>query len=376
MNITDFKAGHYEKGFKYQYFMPNEINQSFEWNDAQLNELLEEASLQVGQLNAFSHLVPDAAMFIKMHIANEAVLSSRIEGTQTQLTEAFLRSEDIAVERRDDWSEIHNYINAVNHAIQSLDELPLSGRLLRQTHKILLQGVRGKYKLPGEFRTSQNWIGGASLSDATFIPPAHEEVPRLMADLEHFLHNTDIKVPHLIKAGIAHYQFETIHPFLDGNGRLGRLLIVLYLVEKKVLTEPLLYISDFFDHHRQLYYPHLNNVRVNNDLRQWLLFFLVGVRDTAQKAVSTLNNIILLKHESEAKISSLGKKSAKAQRILQYLWSQPTLRSADVCSLLEVTPKTANQLLEDLQRLEILKEITNQQRNRIFAFQPYLELFE
>lgn len=376
MNITDFKAGHYEKGFKYQYFMPNEINQSFEWNDAQLNELLEEASLQVGQLNAFSHLVPDAAMFIKMHITNEAVLSSRIEGTRTQLTEAFLRVEDISLERRDDWSEIHNYIDAVNYAILSLNELPLSSRLLRQTHKILLQGVRGKHKLPGEFRTSQNWIGGASISDATFIPPVHDEVPRLLADLEQFLHNTDIKVPHLIRAGIAHYQFETIHPFLDGNGRLGRLLIVLYLVDKQVLSAPLLYISDFFDRHRQLYYQHLNNVRVNNDLRQWLLFFLVGIRDTAQKGVSTLNKIIFLKNESEHKIRTLGKKSAKAQQILQYLWSQPTLKSADVCSLLKVTPKTANQLLEDFQQLEILKEITNQQRNRIFAFQRYLQLFE
>jgi Fic family protein len=376
MDILNYTSGSFQKGFQYQYFLPSFINHSFEWNDAQLNELLEEASYQIGQLNAFAQLVPDADMFIKMHVAKEATVSSHIEGTQTQLSEAFFRIEDVANERRDDWQEVRNYINSMNFSIEKLNELPLSNRLLKQAHAILLDGVRGKHKLPGEFRSSQNWIGGASLSDAVFIPPAHQEIDELMSDLELFLHNHDIKVPHLIKAAILHYQFETIHPFLDGNGRLGRLLIVLYLVEKKILEKPLLYISDFFDKNRMLYYDNLTRVRTHNDLRQWLLFFLVGVRDTAKKSSQTLQNIIKLKLQTTQKIGVLNGKNIKRIKLLEYLWSQPILQYLDVCDCLQVSAKTANKLIADFQSIGILVEITKGQRNRTYSFQEYLDLFE
>src|SRR4030066_317560 len=287
MNISDYKAGTWRKGYQYQYFLPEKINHSFVWTDEGINELLEKASLRLGELNSFSRFVPDPNMFIKMHIFKEAVTSSRIEGTQTNIEEAIIEEREINPEKRDDWREVNNYVTAMNSAIEALKTLPLSNRLIRNTHKILLSSGRGEHKNPGEFRLSQNWIGGASLADAVFIPPAHTALPERLADLELFLHNTDIKIPHLIRIAIAHYQFETIHPFLDGNGRIGRLLITLYLVSTGVLEKPLLYLSDYFERHRTLYYDNLNKVREKNGLAQWIKFFLAGVIETSDKGVKT-----------------------------------------------------------------------------------------
>lgn len=272
MKIEDFVSGKYLKQQHYKSFSPAKIKSSWIWEDVKINTLLSEANRKLGALDAFSQHVPDTNIFIEMHVVKEATKSSRIEGTQTEIEEAVKKESQIVPERRDDWQEVRNYIDAMNSSIERLKTLPVSTRLLKEAHKVLMRGVRGEHGSPGEFRTSQNWIGGATINDAVFVPPVHTEINELMGDLENFLHNSDIDVPVLIRAAIAHYQFETIHPFLDGNGRIGRLLITLYLVSSGVLTKPSLYLSDFFERHRTLYYDNINNVRVKNELAQWIKF--------------------------------------------------------------------------------------------------------
>jgi len=376
MDIKDFKAGTYRAGHKYRYFLPEKINHSFFWTDKGINELLEQASLKLGELNAFSQFVPDIDMFIKMHITKEAVISSRIEGTQTNMEEALIDKPGIDPERRDDWQEVNNYVRAMNTAIEELNTLPLSNRLIKNTHKILLSSGRGEYKTPGEFRRSQNWIGGASLADATFIPPAHTELPELLSDLELFLHNTEIQIPHLIKIALAHYQFETIHPFLDGNGRIGRLLITLYLVSQGILDAPLLYLSDFFEKNKTLYYDNLTFVRTKNDLGQWIKFFLVGVIQTAEKGVDTLDKIVSLKKSiEEESILLMGRRTKQGMVLFHQLFSQPVLTSKEVESMTGLSRKAANDLIKVFIEKNILKETTGYQRNRVFIFDEYMKLF-
>ena len=245
MKIEEFKSGTWESGFRYKYFIPSNINHSFSWDDDVINSLLEKASLKLGELNSFSRFVPDIDTFIIMHIYKEAVISSRIEGTRTNIEEALDSEAPKSPEKRDDWLEVNNYVKAMNIVLEELKTLPLSCRLIRDAHRILLASGRGERKTPGEFRISQNWIGGASIVDAVFVHPAAEKLGDLMSDFEKFLNNDELNVPHLIKIAIAHYQFETIHPFLDGNGRVGRLLITLYLVATGILEKPLLYLSAF-----------------------------------------------------------------------------------------------------------------------------------
>ncbi len=287
-----------------------------------------------------------------------------------------LLSEDqIAPERRDDWREVRNYIDAMNMAITELKTLPLSNRLLRQTHAILMRGARGKHKQPGEFRTSQNWIGGSSLADAVFIPPHHTEVPDLMGDLEKFWHNETIAVPHLIRIAIGHYQFETIHPFLDGNGRIGRLLITLYLVSKGLLQKPSLYISDFFERNRASYYDALTRVRQSNDPIHCVRFFLKGIAETATKGRDTFQKILALRTQVEHQIMGLGKRAANARQALNLLYRKPVITAAELQEYLGITHPTANALLQDFQRLGILREVTGGERYRLYTFERYLVLF-
>ncbi|MBL7961081.1 Fic family protein [bacterium] len=376
MDIKNFKSGSYRRQYQYRSFTPEPINHPWIISDASLQHLLSETDRKLGELNAFSQLIPDVDFFIKMHIAKEATQSSRIEGTQTGMKEVLKKESDLRPEEKDDWVEVHNYIKAMSYGITELHKLPLSNRLLKQTHQKLLQGVRGRNKMPGEFRTSQNWIGGATLNDAAFIPPSHTEVPELMSDLEKFLNNTEIQVPHLIKIGIAHYQFETIHPFLDGNGRLGRLLITLYLVHFGILERPTLYLSDFFERNREHYYDNLTRARSKNDLIQWLLFFLIGVRETTINSIETFHHILALKEEcEEKKIPKLGKKTEAAKILIQHLFSKPIVHASDVAAMLKINVSTANRFINDFIKLGILKEQTGFKRNRIFIFHKYLDLF-
>ncbi len=374
--VEEFVSGHKERGIGYSFFVPEKINCQWIWSDSSLNILLEKASLQLGQLNSFARLVPNIDLFIQLHVTKEAVDSSRIEGTQTNVEEALLPIEDIDPERRDDWYEVKNYSEAMNAALLELDRLPLSSRLLRNTHRILLQGVRGQHKLPGEFRSSQNWIGGASLADAVFIPPSHTYLHELMGDLENFLHNEDIQVPALIRIGIAHYQFETIHPFLDGNGRIGRLLITLYLVSAGYLDKPLLYLSSFFEENKALYYDNLTRVRDKNDLLQWLKYFLVGIEKTSKTACDTLGKILGLKEKYEIEIrTTLGRKVTSGLTLMSALFQNPVIRVKDVQIICRLSPKAAGELVADFEKLGILKELTGFSRNRTFVFSDYLSLF-
>jgi cell filamentation protein, protein adenylyltransferase len=376
MDLSDFKAGQYIQQYQYKSFSPSKINLEWTWQDPKINTLLAEANKKLGELNAFSLYVPDIDFFIAMHVIKEATTSSKIEGTRTGVDEALLSADEIAPEKRDDWQEVQNYIKALNYSIEKLKDLPLSTRLLKDAHKILLEGVRGKSKMPGEYRTSQNWIGGASLKDAVFIPPQDSQVSDLMSDLENFIHNDKIDVPHLIRIAIAHYQFETIHPFLDGNGRLGRLMITLYLVSTGLLDKPTLYVSDFFERRKSLYYDNLTFVRTSDNLIQWIKFFLVAVIETSDKGIYTFREILKLKENIEGvKLLSLGKRINNAKKLMNFLYRKPVINVKDVENVLGVTTKPANAIIQVFEKLEILKELTGYKRNRLFLFEKYYKLF-
>lgn len=376
MDIRDFKSGTYRQEYEYKSFLPGKVARNWIISDGELQSLLSQADRRLGELSAFSQLVPNVDFFIQMHVSKEATMSSRIEGTRTNIEDALQKLEDIDPEKRDDWVEVHNYIEAMNQAIPSLEKLPLTGRLLRDTHRTLMQGVRGSGKQPGDYRRSQNWIGGASLKDAVFVPPPHHEVPDLMADLERFLNNHDHPLPDLIRIGIAHYQFETIHPFLDGNGRIGRLLITLYLVNRGLLTKPSLYLSAFFEKNRMLYYDNLSRTRTHHELNQWLKFFLEGIRQTSEDSIQTFKAIIALRERYEKTLLTLGRKTELARKALHMFFAKPIVDVVEIGRMLSIGTSTAFRLVDDFEKLGILKETTGFQRNRVFIFQEYVDLFK
>ena len=375
MNLKNFKAGVFKQQFQYKSFSPSSVNCLWIWDDPKINTLLEEATRSLGELNAFSLIVPDIDLFIRMHIIKEAQTSSRIEGTASTMEEAVLPKKDIAPEKRDDWVEVQNYIRAMNMAIDELEHLPLSNRLLLKAHGILMQGVRGQHKTPGEFRKSQNWIAGTSLSDAVFIPPHHDEIQEMMSDLEIFWHNDQVQVPHLIRIAISHYQFETVHPFLDGNGRIGRLLITLYLVSHKLLIKPSLYLSDYFEKNKVAYYDSLTRVRVSNDLAQWIKMFLTAIITTAEKGKKTFQEILALQKRIDDKIVCMGKRAKNAHLLINFLYRKPLIKTADVMEELKISQVSADKLIKTFREAGILEEVTGFRRNRMFHFSGYFELF-
>lgn len=375
MKFETFQAGAWRQQYQYKSFAPVPVDREWTWEDPKIHTLLEQATRALGELNAFSLIVPDIDLFIHMHIAKEANQSSRIEGTQTGMDEALMNEDQIAPEKRDDWREVRNYVDAMNTAVEELKTFPLSNRLLRRTHALLMQGVRGEHKQPGEFRTSQNWIGGSSLADAVFIPPHPQDVPDLMGDLEKFWHDEAVDVPHLVRIAISHYQFETVHPFCDGNGRIGRLLIPLYLIGHGLLAKPSLYLSDFFERNRVHYYDALMRVRVSNDLVHWVRFFLSGVAETAVKGRETFQKILALRTETEKELFTMGRRAQSGRDLLHLLYSKPFITASEVARRLDLSVPTANSLIREFVRMGILQQPVESKRNRVFVFERYFALF-
>ncbi|AWI09043.1 Fic family protein [Ereboglobus luteus] len=377
MNISTFQAGRYEQRFEYKAFLPELVRHEWEVEDAELTDLLGRADRALGELNAFAQLIPDIDFFIQMHVAKEATQSGRIEGTQTGIEDAFKDAVDLDPEARDDWAEVQNYIRAINFAIGSLDRLPFSNRLLKETHAVLLEGTRGRHKQPGEFRTSQNWIG-VSLKNAAFVPPHHEHVAELMSDLEQLLNDRTIFAHPLVRIAIAHYQFETIHPFLDGNGRLGRLMISLYLAATGLLKKPALYLSDYFERNKTAYVDHMMAVRHGGHLREWLVFFLHGVEETARASAGVFQSIIKLKQRIDTDVLPCfsTRRLSTARLLMRHLYARPVIDVKKAMLAVGTTINTVSSIINDLVTAGVLTEVTGQRRNRLFVFHDYLALFK
>lgn len=375
MKMEDFQSGRYVRQFEYKSFSPTPINEQWYWEDPEINVLLEQANYALSALNAYTQFVPDVNRFIYMHIAREANTSSRIEGTKTEIDEAVLPEDAVVAEKRDDWQEVQNYIKAMRHAIHELESLPLSIRLIKATHGILMSGVRGEHKYPGEIRRSQNWIGGNSLKDASFIPPHHEELPELLSDLEKFWYNDQIFVPHLIRCAITHYQFETIHPFCDGNGRIGRLLIPLYLISNKVLSKPSLYMSAYLEKNRSEYYSALDSVRKKNQLVDWCKFFLRMLIQTAENGRDTFIRIQELRDQMQDVALSMQKRSGNTLKLLDFLYQMPIIDISSAAKELDISFPAASSLIHDLVTQGVLTQSQKVSRPQIFIFSKYMDIF-
>lgn len=346
-----------------------------EWTP-ELRSKFDQALLALGRLDSISTFLPDISLFLYMYVRKEAVLSSMIEGTQSSLTDLLLFELDMEPGvPLDDVREVSNYVAALDHGLKRLNKgFPLSLRLIKEMHSILLAKGRGSNQTPGEFRRTQNWIGGTRPGNAAFVPPPADKVMECMGKLELFLHDQPEPTPALLKAALAHVQFETIHPFLDGNGRLGRLLITLLLCEQKVFREPLLYLSLYFKTHRQYYYELLNNVRLTGDWEAWLDFFAEAVIATATQAVKTAQQLVDLANKDRDKISSLGRAAPSALQIHRALMERPITTSGWLVEKTGITPATVNKALSHLERLGIVRELTSRKRNRLFSYTGYLDI--
>ncbi len=380
-NPMRHRAGHYrQQPTGYRAFYPAPLPPTPEVAlGRELQRILSDADRALGRLNGSVDTLPNPDLFVYMYVRREAVLSSQIEGTQSSLQDLLAEEAHVTPDGRPaDVAEVVNYVRAMNRGLARLPELPVSVRLIKEIHAELLQGVRGSRLTPGELRRSQNWIGpaGAGLNDATFVPPPPEEVAGALGALETFIHRDD-SLPLLVKIGLAHAQFETIHPFLDGNGRLGRLLITFLLCEQRALTKPVLYLSHYFKRHREEYYARLQAIRDEGDWEGWLTFFLLGVKDVSLQAADTARRILELRESHRRAITEqLGRASGNGHRVLEHLYERPIISASDVETLLGITFAGANQLVARLVGLGILTEFTGRSRHRRFRYDAYVRLFE
>ena len=374
------RAGTYKKNLSgkmaYNSFVPAVLppNPQIELNN-EIVEILIKANRQIALLEGISSRIPNIDLFISMYVRKEALMSSQIEGTQATLEDVL----DPMFENNTNRpvGDVVNYIKATDFAINRLKELPLCNRFIKEAHKILLAGVRGQNKCPGEFRHSQNWIGGAgsTLQNARYIPPSVEDMQQAMSDLEKYI-NSDDNLDVLIRAGLIHYQFETIHPFLDGNGRIGRLLITLFLMEQKVLTTPALYISYFLKKNRIEYYDRMSEVRLKGNYEQWIKFFLEAVYESAKDAVETIDKLTALHDKNCTKILNLGRRARNGMRVFEYLESNPIIEIKKTSQELDITFNTISSVIKDLINIGVLEQTSNQSRNRTFAYKEYLEILK
>ncbi|SOT93285.1 Fic family protein [Xanthomonas arboricola] len=376
-------TGHYVAGAlagsRYQAFVPDPLPPvpALDFAQAELVARKERADQALGRLDGITLMLPDPELFLYQYIRKEALLSSQIEGTQSSLTDLLLFEMDAAPGVPvDDVEEVSNYVAALNHGLRRLreDDFPLSLRLIREMHALLLQGGRGAGKQPGEFRRSQVWVGRASPALAHFVPPPPDALPDALSALEQFLHAPQGQMPPLVKAALAHVQFETIHPFSDGNGRLGRLLINLIMCSEGVLREPSLYLSLYFKRRRADYYDRLNAVRLNGDWEGWLGFFLDGVAETAQQAVDTAQRLLALLARDRARIAALGQRAGNVGLVFEQFARRVVLTVPQVAPGLSLSAPTIRAAVRTLQELEIVNELTGQQRHRIFAYHAYLDI--
>ena len=375
MKLENNRAGHLKKmQSDYQCFVPHNLKDIKLNIDSEINALVNKAYLLLGRLDGMAITLPDIDLFVSMYVQKEAVISSQIEGTQASLVDVLQK--DKGKEKIKDTEEIVNYIKATHYAFKRLNKMPLCMRLIRETHAVLLSNVRGEEKIPGEFRRSQNWIGhaGSTLKDASFIPPAPDEMDICLGDLERYIHE-DSTISNLIKIALIHYQFETIHPFLDGNGRMGRLLIILYLREQGLIEYPVLYLSYFFKKNRNRYYELLNNIRIKGEFEEWIKFFIDGICEISEDAITSIQKIVELKNTDMKKIRELsGSNISNLLLIYDYLLQHPFLEAEDIKNLVGVSKPTANKLLENLMTIEIVELVEDKKRYRQYVYKKYVDI--
>ncbi len=372
-----FKSWSYKQQYKYKSFLPEKISKSFYYSNPKINLLLEKANLGLWKLESFSKFIPDINFFISMHISKEAIQSSKIEWTKTEFDDLFAKNSSYkTLEERNDLIEVQNYIKALSLWIKQLKKLPLSFRLFNNIHKELLSWVRWEYKNPWEIRKSQNWVWWSGLQDAFFIPPHQDDLSDLITDFEKFLHNDNLQIPELIKISIAHYQFETIHPYLDWNWRVWRLMIILFLIEKNIISSPIFYISDFLEKNRWSYYDALTIAREQNNIEYFIIFLLNWIIETCKNSINTLEKVLKLKEKLEKKLVFFGRRIKKAQTILNYLYTNPVINYKDIINVLNISsPTTANKFINDFIKVWILEQRTINKRNKQYVFEDYLSLF-